>query len=167
MTVLHVIDNALDEANRIAVSDYFTSIGDSINPSWVDGRFEDFIGYGSPLSYLLKIASVYADLRKMVGCEYWSHLNKKSGWHKDTDENLLYGMGVESFPICSCVYYPNVTNLSGGDLLFETMRVSPVTNRLVIFDPSLLHTVDEFAGNRLSVAINPWDYVLEAGCRSM
>ena len=77
----------------------------------------------------------------------------------------MYRDGVEKFPICSCVYYPEINVSLGGDLLFETMRIKPLTNRLVIFSPNMLHTVEDFMGNRLSVAVNPWDYKLESACQ--
>jgi hypothetical protein len=28
-----------------------------------------------------------------------------------------------------------------------------------------LHTVEDFMGNRLSVAVNPWGYKLESACQ--
>lgn len=156
--MLYVIDDALDNNNRIVVRDYFLSLGGSTGSTWADGSFSDLVTYGSPLSNLLRIIGNLVGLQTMVGCEYWSHVNRKSGWHKDTDEYLLYSKGVESFPLCASVYYPEVVNLKGGGLVFETMQVTPITNRLVIFNPSLLHMVDEFSGDRLSVAVNPWHY---------
>jgi len=160
--MLHVLDDALTEAERVAVRDYFAGFKDSTKPNWADGSFDKIIAYGSPLSKLLLIAGRYVDLTSMVGCEYWSHLNKKSGWHKDTDETKLYRDGVESFPLCSCVYYPEVDLYRGGDLVFETFRITPITNRFVVFTPSMLHTVDDFLGSRLSVAVNSWGYKLES-----
>lgn len=156
--MLHVIDNVLDEANRFAIRDYFLGFQESTTPEWADGAYKQIVSYGSPLSKLLQVAGQYVDLSAMVGCEYWSHLNKKSGWHKDTDETLLYRDKIESFPVCSCVYYPEINISVGGDLVFETMRIKAVTNRFVIFTPSMLHTVEDFLGERLSVAVNPWSY---------
>lgn len=160
-----VLDNVLSETERVAVRDYFLGFGDSTKPAWADGTSKQIISYGSPLSKLLKITGQYFDLSTMVGCEYWSNLNKKTGWHKDTDETILYRDGLERFPICSCVYYPEVDVSIGGDLLFETMRVKALTNRLVVFSPNMLHTVEDFLGGRLSVAVNPWNYKLESACQ--
>jgi hypothetical protein len=163
--MLHVLDGALTEAERIAVRDYFAGFGRSAKLAWADGTFKDIVAYGSPLSKILLLTNNFVGLSTMVGCEYWSNLNEKSGWHKDTDETILYRDGVEKFPICSCVYYPEINVSLGGDLLFETMRIKPLTNRLVIFSPNMLHTVEDFMGNRLSVAVNPWGYKLESACQ--
>jgi hypothetical protein len=160
-----VLDDVLSEIERTTVRDYFLSLERSIEVEWVDGANSHIISYGSPLSKLLQAVEIYVDLSKMVGCEYWSNLNTKTGWHKDTDETLLFRDGIESFPICSCVYYPEINVTLGGDLLFETMRVRPVTNRLVIFSPNMFHTVEDFLGDRLSVALNFWSYKLERACQ--
>ena len=159
--MLHVIDNALTEDERVAVRDYFLGFKDSTKLDWADGAFDKIVAYGSPLSKLLSIAGQFVNLNPMVGCEYWSHLNTKSGWHKDTDETKLYRDSVESFPICSVVYYPHVQNLVGGRLIFETASIQPQTNRLVIFASGLRHCVEDFSGERISVAVNPWHYKLE------
>ena len=161
-----VIDNALSEEARLVARDYFHNIGTSSIIAWADGTLNEFIAYGSPLAHILQITNKYVDLTNMVGCEYWSNLNEKSGWHKDTDETVLYRDGVEKFPICSCVYYPEVDVTLGGDLLLETVRVKAVTNRLVIFSPGMLHVIEDFLGYRLSIAVNPWLYKLESACQS-
>lgn len=160
-----VLDNVLSELERTTVRDYFFSLIASTKLEWVDGTCEQIVLYGSPLSKLLQVVKIHVDLSRMVGCEYWSNLNTKTGWHKDTDETVLYRDGVEKFPICSCVYYPEINVSLGGDLLFETVRVKPVTNRLVIFAPNMLHTVEDFLGDRLSVAVNFWSYKLEKACQ--
>ncbi len=159
-----VIDDVLDEPNRDAVVQHFIGLRPGSGPQWAEGTYQQLLNYGSPLSKLLSEVATVFDLKEMVGCEYWSHFNAKTGWHKDTDENLFYGQNVESFPICSVVYYPYIHNLTGGDLLFETMRITPRVNRLVVFGPGLLHNVEDFSGDRLSIAINPWRYKLELRC---
>jgi hypothetical protein len=159
--MLHVIDCALEEADRATIFDYFMGFGRSTEFAWADGCLDLLLGYGSPLSNILRVVNKHVDLGGMVGCEYWSHLNTKSGWHKDTDEVKLYRDSVESFPMCSIVYYPHIQNVKGGKLIFETLSIQPVTNRLVIFAPDLRHCVEDFSGERVSVAINPWDYKLE------
>lgn len=161
-----VIDDVLSDIEREVVRDYFLSLNASSKFYWADGSFEKIVSYGSPLSKLLLAANKYVDLSLMVGCEYWSHLNTKAGWHKDTDETFLYRDKIEKFPICSCVYYPEVKVFLGGDLVFETMRIKPITNRLVVFSPNMLHSVESFMGERLAVAVNAWNYKLEHACQS-
>jgi len=148
-----ILDDVLSELERTTVRDYFLSFNASTKFEWADGTCNQIISYGSPLSKLLQVIQQYIDLSEMVGCEYWSHLNTKSGWHKDTDETVLYRDGIEKFPICSCVYYPEVDVQLGGDLVFETMRIKPITNRLVVFSPSTLHAVESFTGFKLTVSI--------------
>lgn len=156
-----VLDNVLDEPSRLATLNYFAGLGESARPQWADGDFSALLDYGSPMSHLLRVVGQHVDLSRMVGCEYWSHLSTKTGWHKDTDETKLYRDGIESFPICSIVYYPHVQNLSGGRLMFETASIQPQGNRLVVFAAGLPHCVEGFNGERVSVAINPWHYKLE------
>lgn len=168
--MVYVIDDALDEASRAATIDYFLSLKTvEVKPktktNWADGTYKQILDYGSPLAKILEHAKQAIDLDLMVGCEYWANIDTKTGWHKDTDERLLYSTGKEQFPICSCVYYAEVNNLIGGDLVFETLRISPVVNRLVIFSPNLLHVVEDFSGARMSVAVNPWQYKLEPICQ--
>lgn len=156
--MIAVFDNVLDESNRIAVLDYFLGFGRSTGFAWADGDLNSLLMYGSPLSNILRVVSKHVDLNSMVGCEYWAHLNTKSGWHKDTDETKLYRDHVEAFPLCSIVYYPHIQNLSGGKLMFETASIHPQVNRLVVFAPGLPHCVENFSGERISIAVNPWVY---------
>jgi hypothetical protein len=50
-----------------------------------------------------------------------------------------------------------VNDLIGGKFITEDITVTPKTNRLIIFSPNTHHTVEEYTGNRLAIAINPWN----------
>ena len=58
-------------------------------------------------------------------------------------------------PLCSVVYYADV-NAVGGAFVTETASIKPVTNRMIVFSPGVLHGVEEYTGTRMSVAVNPW-----------
>ena len=49
-------------------------------------------------------------------------------------------------------------DLQGGKLEFEDGRkITPKTNRLVVFGPGIRHNVEEnYIGDRISLALNPW-----------
>ena len=88
----------------------------------------------------------------------WTHENTiPGGMHYDKDE-LLYIEGELKFPLCSTVFYANVSDdIKGGKLLFEDgVTIEPKFNRLVIFSPGLRHGVEPFRGKRTSININPW-----------
>lgn len=153
--MLIVLDDVLDEANRVAVRDYFASSAEARKFSWADGSLDVLCGYGSPMSNLLNVARKYFDLSGMAGCEYWAHYGTRPDWHIDKDEELYKISGNLSCPICSIVYYADI-DVAGGEFMTETITVAPVTNRMLIFSPGLMHGVAKFEGTRLSVAVNPW-----------
>ena len=103
-------------------------------------------------------ANNYFDLSELKYYEAWTHENTiPGGMHYDKDE-LLYVQGELNFPLCSTVFYANVSeDIKGGKLLFENgVTVEPKFNRLVIFSPGLYHGVEGFRGKRTSININPW-----------
>ena len=107
---------------------------------------------------ILDKASNYFDLSEMNYYETWIHENSRpKTWHQDKDE-VLYTEGKLKFPLCSTVFYANVSeDIKGGKLLFENgVTVEPKFNRLVIFSPALYHGVEPFRGKRTSININPW-----------
>ena len=87
------------------------------------------------------------------------HLRQPLHWHQDRDEQTFWETGQSHFPICSIVFYPYVENLIGGELVFKNnMRITPVTNRLVMFGPGLEHKVTPIeSGERVSMNINAWN----------
>ena len=67
----------------------------------------------------------------------------------------------EKLPICSIVYYASIKNLIGGQLVTENEIYTPKTNDIVTFPKGLLHKVENFKGERIIVAINPWEYKID------
>jgi hypothetical protein len=152
--MLVIIDNALSKnANEIAIEQFK---GESTGMSWVDGSLLSLLEHKSALSECLSHASKYFDLSNMVGVELWSHNGTRPEWHIDKDEILFARTNKITTPICSIVYYGVIENLTNGRFITESESILPKTNRLIAFSPMLLHSVEEYTGTRLSIAINPW-----------
>lgn len=110
------------------------------------------------VKHILQVAGNHFDLQEMNYYESWTHNNTKPrDWHYDKDE-VLYKDGLYRFPLCSTVFYPDISeNLTGGELMFENgVRIKPKRNRLVVFAPGLYHGVQAFRGKRVSINTNPW-----------
>lgn len=153
--MLIVLDNVLDDAHRQAVVSYFARGSEERGIKWQSCVINELQCDNSPMALLLKITSKYFDLSGMVGSEYWAHYGTRPDWHVDKDEKLHEKSGEFKFPICSIVYYAEI-DVVGGNFITETVTVKPVTNRMLVFSPGLMHTVEKFTGTRLSVAVNPW-----------
>ena len=137
-----VIDNFLDNTSIISCITEFKDIKEA--PELV--------------KTIMDKANNYFDLSEMKYYEAWTHENTiPGGMHYDKDE-LLYAEGELKFPLCSTVFYANVSDdIKGGKLLFEDgVTIEPKFNRLVIFSPGLRHGVEPFRGKRTSININPW-----------
>ena len=110
---------------------------------------------------ILDITKNYYDLSDVVGYEFWGHNGTRTGWHQDKDEALIFKTGELRFPLCSTVYYLEVSDLEGGELVIDhDVVIKPKTNRLVIFPPAKFHGVNPFEGKRVSLLINPWSHPL-------
>lgn len=115
---------------------------------------------------VLNTAMTYYDLDELGWYEVWNHTNSRPlEWHYDKHENLFGKTGKLVFPLCSCVYYPTMDHeLIGGELMLQNKttnrhdRIQPIANRLVLFAPGILHSVNAFRGKRTSININPWPY---------
>lgn len=92
---------------------------------------------------------------------YEMHFN--IGWrghvegHQDKDEKLFKRTGELVFPIISLVYYPVYKGTGGELLLYDEAVLAVKPKRLIIFDSSIFHAVNEVQGERISLGINPWD----------
>ena len=155
-----VKDNFFNDQIRKNISDDYIVHQKTQKFIWIDGKLDDLIKQNNPIGEIIKFASYFFDLSSMVGFEYWAHLNKKPDWHYDKDESLNLKQIVK-LPLCSIVYYPYIQNLKGGKFLTETIAVTPVENRLILFSSDTYHGVEDFTGERLCVAINPWHYKVE------
>ena len=142
-----VIDNFLDNTSIISCITEFKDIKEA--PELV--------------KTIMDKANNYFDLSEMKYYEAWTHENTiPGGMHYDKDE-LLYAEGELKFPLCSTVFYANVSDdIKGGKLLFEDgVTIEPKFNRLVIFSPGLRHGVEPFRGKRTSININPWEHKID------
>lgn len=152
-----VLDNVLGDSHRQAVVEFFSQSDEAREMKWERGGVDKLRGNVSPMAMLLKQAARFFDLSDMIGSEYWAHYGTRPDWHVDKDEKLYEMSGNTEYPICSVVYYANI-DVVGGNFVTETMSVQPVTNRMLVFSPGLLHKVEPYMGARLSIAINPWSH---------
>ena len=149
-----VIDNALpDDQHKLILQRFTSDINDrSLLPIWRD------YSQVSILHQLIDIASKYFDLSSMVGFEFWSqNQSKPDDWHIDKDEMMCKETGDISTPLCTIAYYPIVELTSGGRFISRDIAIEPRTNRLLIFDSTLEHMVENYEGRRVSILIAPWD----------
>lgn len=117
------------------------------------------------LDALWSIAAFHFDLSQVKVVERWSH-NEKSintlKWHVDEDVAYKLEMGISRLPQCTMLYYPEVADdLIGGWLCTKTEKIKPVSNRAVIFDSSIAHTVEPSIGIRRSIIYNPWNHEIK------
>ena len=110
---------------------------------------------------------------KIAGFEYWSNYqtskNWKLNWHQDCDEKLRVTSNNVLSPTLGQIYYIENNGVEGGYLEISNLppekepdsskieRVYPRENRLVIFNPSLKHSVSKIiSGNRHAFLSNVW-----------
>ena len=149
-----VLDNVLDQDSTTRLHE---SIDESTrNPFFYklgQSHFYDDFSYA-----MLDVASHYFELKSCIGYEFWTRLNRcVGGWHRDKDEKLFDEQGIIKYTLCSIIYYPYIDNMKGGELLLESDVITPKTNRMVIFASGILHNVESFTGNRISMMVNAWD----------
>ena len=162
---VHVIDDALDKDSNVAVcrsavehdGKWATPI-DDLDIYWFD--MDQDHPCKKECMKLLEIGGEYIDISSAIGYETWIRINTRpAGWHCDQDDRLNLTENKTSYPLCSMVYYPYVDeDLKGGKLEFEDGRkLTPKTNRLIVFGPGIRHNVEEnYIGDRISLALNPW-----------
>lgn len=155
--MLIVVDNFLPVNKNNEIVDFFTNHNAS-NAQWFEGTLSDYVNSTSFISDCLKEASKYYNLSGMIGCEMWCHNNTRPDWHYDKDEKLWQDNQEIKTPLCSIVYYGNINKLIGGKFITEDITIIPKTNRLVIFSPNIYHSVEEYSGDRMAIAVNPWNY---------
>ncbi len=156
-----IIDNFFEDIKSLE------KLKSKLNDFPPEGRWYSIDKPETYTNIMLTKASEYYNMDKIVGYETWLHKNTKpvadydGGWHFDKDEHRYNVNKLLRFPICSCVFYLEVQNLKGGRLIVEDVEIIPKTNRLVLFGPGKKHYVQDFQGDRFSIAINPWNRLLE------
>jgi hypothetical protein len=104
---------------------------------------------------------------KYDGFEYWTNPLTAGGrddlpWHYDKDELHYEKTGEVVTPYRGMVYYAHKELPTGGYLEVErpngeVERIEPQPNRLIVFDPSIIHRVLPItSGVRRTFACNCW-----------
>lgn len=158
LKMLLVIDDYFTQPVQKQIADDFLIHKKSGDMQWFDCTFDAISKDTAPLSSIINTASKLFDLSTMTGFEFWSNTSYLPGWHYDKDEGEFDLTGKNVFPLCSIVYYAHVKDLVSGRFVTETEKIVPKTNRLLIFSPGIYHTVEPFAGERIAIAINVWNY---------
>lgn len=154
--MLIVLDNVLTDPEVAAVRNIVHTDPAISTMRWIDGDYALAMANPSPIATLLSIANRYFDLNNMCGAEFWAHNGTRPDWHVDKDEKLSETSGNLAYPICSIVYYAEVNNLKDGMFMTDTINITPLNNRMVIFAPGIAHGVQPYEGTRVSLAVNPW-----------
>ena len=156
-----IIDNFFEDQQ------YLEKFKETIDNFPTDGLWIDVYHKEMYTNHIVEKAGNYFNMKKIKGYEAWTHINSKpladyeGGWHYDKDDILCVEEDEYNFPICSTVYYSEVSKLRGGELLLgNDLVIVPKPNRLVIFPPGKYHTVKPYEGNRISLNINPWSHSL-------
>ena len=123
-------------------------------------------------NHLLPMTRVFAP--DHAGVEWWCNTNNHLDWHIDKDEAEQRISGTYQLPVLSTVFYPHVS-CAGGELLVadniplstgqraampvfnSVISIPPRRNRLVLFSAGILHCINQFDGERYSVAANVWE----------
>jgi hypothetical protein len=149
-----VIDNFLSKKNYKTITKTFTKLKGNIPVRWAETDYRKHV-------FLIEAAKTY-DFTKYKGFEEWSQNNTQCNPHVDKDEGYYQKTGKFRYPICSLIFYIEVKNLRGGELILAGDIIKPKSNRLVIFDPGLHHSVESFKGTRRVFLVNPWTHKPEA-----
>ena len=156
--MLTVFNNALTlEENRQAYNFVVTRP----QSFWIDGNVDTVTSENFAVSKILKLVSTVTDLSKMVGCECWVHLNTRSQPHIDRDEIVFNTTGEVHMPLCSIIYYVSIKDLQDGRFCSDMGNIEPESNMLLTFPQNLWHYVEPFRGERIVLAVNPWDHRIE------
>ena len=118
--------------------------------------------------HLIKaIWSHYPDVEQSHGFEWWTNIQEGEGlsWHQDKDEVLAEADNSNIVcPEFGAIFYPYPHKIEGGmlEIMFGidqdiVERISPVYNRLVMFDPGQFHRVRKvYSGKRRAFIVNLW-----------
>lgn len=150
------MDNVLNEEERKKLRELFSGSPEARAMRWISGSYDDVKHHPSPITKLLALANRSFDVSSMCGIEMWAHNGTRPDWHIDKDETLYQTSGNLAYPICSIVYYVEVDELKDGMFMTETINITPVNNRAIIFAPGIMHGVQPYEGTRISLAVNPW-----------
>jgi len=149
--VIAIFDNVLTPSDLDILKERYHGNGNSLGISWIPFEKIDRIE-----SLIVNLAKNFHGFNKFDGIEVWTQNNTLVQEHIDKDEVLFSRTGEFSFPLCSIILYLEINNLIGGQLICNEVNIKPINNRLVTFAPGLIHSVRDFVGNRLVLAINPW-----------
>ena len=155
--IVITIDDFLSESDNKIITDVFLS---NHGLRWTETDM-DIVNNRKSLvsSIILNEVNKHFSLRQMIGYETWARWNNSiPDWHYDVDEQLWQREKIMKNPICGAVYYSVIKDLVGGEFVTETHSIKPRANMLLIFGPKIYHKVNQYTGERMGIAFNPWTY---------
>lgn len=108
------------------------------------------------------VFSRFCNSDEFAGFEYWvNHLSPDDGddldWHVDKDEHLYEKEDKIIHPDMGMVLYLHEAEPKGGYLEINKIeRLRAVPNRIIVFDPSVIHRVTPTKAPRITLAANLW-----------
>ena len=154
-----IYDDVLSMDERIEVYNRFFSTNSSLNSFWVS---RNEIGDFQPLEKLVGISLTGFNFSAFNGVEIWSHNLTAPGFHYDKDERFFAETGLFVLPLCSIIYYVEITSqLIGVDkfkisLQTPDVMIVPKDNRVVVMSPGILHSARGNPNVRKLIVISPW-----------
>jgi len=148
-----IIDNFLTDEENDQIISYFETETIPVVDSWhLPNTFP-----------LIERMISETGVKDYVG--YEMHFNP--GWrgygnHFDKDEVLFNRTGELKYPLVSIVYYPIFEGIGGELILVNEGLLEIKPKRLIYFESTIEHGVNNFNGNRLSLGINPWHIIPES-----
>jgi hypothetical protein len=157
--LISIYDDVLSMEERIEVYNRFFCTDSNVNSFWV-GReeLEEF----EPLAKLVNLSLTGFDFSMFNGVEIWTHNLTAPGFHYDLDEKFYTETGLFVLPLCSIIYYVEITSqLTGVDnfkvsLQTPDVMIIPKDNRMVVMSPGILHGARGNPKVRKLIAISPW-----------
>lgn len=162
---MYVLDDYVQDTSLLAQLQDDLLWTDSLPYTWLN-MDELFNQTEDPWIRLMQNVWQITSDQTFAGIEYWTngyHHSNSLEWHYDKDEHLWNTQEIINSPKLGFVYYAHTSLPNGGYLEIQREnnqieRIEPVPNRLVIFDPSVYHRVEDVvSGTRRTVASNLWN----------
>lgn len=156
--LITIYDDVLPLKDRVDIFNKFFST-DSCYKVWVD---KDNISRFKPVAKLVEIASSKFNFLQYSGIEIWTHNLTSPTFHYDNDIHLYTNTGQHSLPICTVIYYVEITMPEVGlgnfkySLQTPDVMIIPKDNRMVVMAPGILHGTDGTQSTRKLIAFSPW-----------
>ena len=157
--LISIYDDVLSMDERVEIYNRFFRTNLNVNSFWVNrDKIRDF----QPLEKLVELSLTGFNFSAFSGVEIWSHNLTAPSFHYDLDEKFYTETGLSVLPLCSIIYYVEITSqLTGVDnfkvsLQTPDVMIVPKDNRMVVMSPGILHGARGDPKVIKLIAISPW-----------